>query len=559
MDEQKTIMKQTTINYFFWILAAIFVALYFYIIYKFSINIPIDDDFAVQNFLMQFIQSDNLQEKISLLLEDGNGHRTLFLRLTVLLVYAACGKLNYSICLFIVNVLLFGTGVLVYKMMHNKNRNGLWAFLIVLLLFNGQNMGNSVVAQFGLSNLGSIFITLLSSYLLLINHRIAFICGLLLSLITIYSNGNGMLIIPPIIACFCVQKRRKELICFSLITIPAALLYFIGLNSSRLGGDIWNHLPVLIANFFIFIGCNLWIPSAGFISFFAGIGCLVVYIWGVCNKVYKHNLFCYVCLTFLFLTAIAAAVGNGPVLGGASTAPWRYRIYGSLFLILTAFLLVNNAKEFHAKKLVYLFPVLAVFFNVFSTAYCYRKGEKRLEQKKVFAYRWINEGNRLGISHPPSEQELTISFKEAERIKLYTVPQYPLSTYKSVVHLNRDKNLQFLPEGIEYEVEMVKEKGGFIIIEGWAYLRSESALMESEDIYLYFVNEENRFGCRPYFEHRFDIINDARKADCGFFLVIDKTAIPSGMYRIEIGIKSRLKLNQPVFYVSTDRVVKLHE
>jgi hypothetical protein len=551
-------MKQASVNYLFWLLSAVFTVIYFYIVYRFSVNIPMDDDFpSLQNFLIRFIQADNIQEKIFLLLENGNGHRLLFMRLIVLLVYVACGKLNYSICIFIVNLFLLGISVLLYKMIRSKDMNGLWMFLIVLLLFNGQNIGNSIVAQFGLTNIGSIFIAFLSIYLLLINHRIAFICGLLLSLITIYSNGNGMLMIPPVIACFCIQKRMKELICFGIISVTAALFYFYGLDSSRLGGDMWGHLPVLIANFFIFIGCNLWIPSVKFMSLFAGMVCSIIYVWGICNKVYKRNLFCYACLTFLFITAVAVAVGNAPVLGGESTTPWRYRIYGSLFLILTAFLLVNNAKEFYLKKVIYLFPVLALFFSVFSTVYCYRKGERRLELKKVSAWRWINEGQRLGTRYPQVEPELIVYLKEAERMGIYKMPRYPLSDYKSVIHPSRDKNKQFSVEDILYTIESVEEKEGFLLVEGWAYLKPESMQMESEDIYLYLVNEKNQLVCRPYFERRFDIIDDTRKADCGFFAVIDKTEIPSGTYRIEIGIKSRLKPTNPILYASTDQVLQI--
>jgi hypothetical protein len=69
---------------------------------------------------------------------------------------------------------------------------------------------------------------------------------------------------------------------------------------------------------------------------------------------------------------------------------------------------------------------------------------------------------------------------------------------------------------------------------------------------LYLENEENRFVCRPKFERRFDIIDDPRKADCGFFAVIDPSELPAGAYRIEIGIKSRLKLKSSVLYVTTD-------
>jgi hypothetical protein len=518
-----------------------------------------DDDFpSLQNFLVRFIQAEHIQEKTLMLLEDANSHRTLFMRVMVLLVYAVSGKLNYSVFIFIISLLLFGTGFLLYKMMHNGgDRKGLWAFLIVMLLFNGQNFGNSIVSQFGLSNIGSVFLAILSIYLFLMKRRAAFIAGLLLSVITIYSNGNGMLIIPPVIACLCLQKRIKELICFGIVSIPAALLYFYGLDASRMEGDIWSHFSVIFLNVFIFIGNNVWIPSFMFASIFVGVACSAIYLWGIFNKIYRQNLFCYACLTFLFLTAIAVAVGNGPVLGGESTTPWRYRIYGSLFLILTAFLLVNNAKGFYLKKVIYIFPVLALFFSLFSTAYCYRKGERRLEQKKVSAYRWVNEGKRLGTCYPRVEPELIVGLKKAEQMGLYKMPQYPLSEYKSDVHFSKDKNRQFWPEGILYAIENLEEREGLLLIEGWAYLQPESMLMESEDIYLYLINGENQLVCRPYFERRFEIIDDTRKADCGFFAVIDKTEIPVGTYRIEIGIKSRFKLNRPVFYITTDQKLSI--
>jgi hypothetical protein len=149
--------------------------------------------------------------------------------------------------------------------------------------------------------------------------------------------------------------------------------------------------------------------------------------------------------------------------------------------------------------------------------------------------------------------------KEAERMGLYAMPQYPLSAYRSAVHFSKDKNRQFLPDGILYAIEAVEEKDGLLLVEGWGYLQSESMLMESEDIYLYLVNEEHQLVCRPYFERRFDVIDDTRKADCGFFAVMDKTEIPPGAYRIEIGIKSRLKFKRPVYCVSTNRVVELHK
>jgi hypothetical protein len=365
-----------------------------------------------------------------------------------------------------------------------------------------------------------------------------------------------MLIIPPIIAALMIQKRKNYLIIFGVISITAAILYFYGLDNTRMSNYIWGNIHIIIANFFCFIGCNLWIQYMIFFSLFAGITCVVVYLCGIWNKMYKKDLFCFASITFFLLTAGAVVLGNEPVLSGESVAPWRYRTYGSIFLVLTAIILVNNAEKFRLKKAIYTLPILALIFSSFSTAYCYRKAERRLELRQVTAYHWHKEGKRLGTHYPQVEPELIVDLKKAEQMGLYKMPQYPLSEYKSVVHFSKDKNKQSWPEGILYAIENLEEREDFLLIEGWAYLQPESMLMESEDIYLYLVNEDNQLVCRPNFERRFDIIDDTRKADCGFFAVIDKTKIPVGIYRIEIGVKSRFRLNRPVFHITTNYELK---
>ena len=554
-------MKKIEINNYLWIaLSAICATVYFYIVYRFSINIPMDDDFpALQNFLVRFVQAEDTGAKISLMFESGNMHRLLWMRLMVLLVYALCGTLNYSIYAFVTSLFLVGTGVLLCWVIRKSSMKGVLMLIAFLLLFNGQNLGNSLFVMSGIANIGSVFITLLSVYLLLLNRRWTFICGVLLSLITIYSNGNGMLIIPPILICFWIQKRVKELITFGCIAIPASILYFYGLESSRMSHDIWSNIPVMLMNVFVFVGNNLWIPSLKYISIAVGVACVAVYLWGIFNKTYKENLFIYACLTFLYLTAVAVSVGNAPVLGGEATTPWRYRIYGSLFLILTAFLLINHARSFRVKKIIFMFPVLALLFNMFSTVYCFRKAERRFEQKMVSSWRWHREGKGLGLRYPRVEKDLIHYLKEAGQLGLYEMPQYPLTAYKNALHdeipvSGKDRTL--LTDGVKYDLEE-KTENGFLIIDGWAYLTDISTLMEQEEIYIYLVNEENRWLCRPNFERRFDIIDNTAKADCGFLAVIDKKELHPGTYRIEIGFRSRWKRGRPVYYVSTDKTVEI--
>lgn len=554
---KKTNMNKTT-NYIFGTLAVIAAVVYFYFVYRFTINVPIDDDFgAFYGFLVKFLHAEDIGTKISLFLESSNMHRLVWLHVNILLVYVLSGQINCSIYVFLTGLFLLGTGLLLCKAIRGKEVKWMSVLVIVLLLFNGQNLGNSVWPMSGIANIGSVFITFLSIYLLLMNNKWAFGFGLLLSVITIYSNGSGMLIIPPVIACLLIQSRIKESIIFGVLSVISAVFYFYGLESSRMEGDLWGNIPILLINIFAFAGNNLWLPSFKYVSLLAGMGCAVVYLWGILNKVYKKNLFTYAALTLLFLTAVAVAAGNRAVFGGDAIAPWRYRIYGSLFLILTSLLLINNAKEFYLKKVIYLFPLLALFFSVLSTAYCYRKTERRFEQKMVTSFHWYREGKGFGLVYPEIEDELISYLKEAERMGLYKMPQYPVAEYKNHIHLDTEKNRQLLTEEIKYDLSDRIEEKDFLIIEGWAYLTDVSASMEQEDIYVYLVNNEKRWMFRPYFERRFDIISNAAQSECGFLGVIDKKELPKGTYQIEIGLKNRLKLKAPAYYFSTSRKVEI--
>jgi hypothetical protein len=541
-------MKQTKINYFFMAAAAVFAAAYFFMVYKFMVNIPVDDDFpALQNFLVKYLQTDGFREKMSLIFADHNEgvHRLLLARLVVLVVYALSGTLNYAVYTVVINLFLIATGIFIYTMIHDRRMKGLALFTVVLLLFNSQNMIQSAYVLSGLSHVGVIFSAFLTIYLLLFNNKISFAAGILASALAIYSNGNGMLVILPVMVCLGMQKRIKALIIFGILSLAAAAFYFYNLNAARItGNSIWDGLYERIMHAFVFIGGNLWIPSFKFISLSVGLFCAAVYVWGIFNKVYKCNMFCYACLTFLYLTAFAAAAGNSDIV-----MPSVYRIYSSLCLILTVVLLVNNAKRFHIQKVICLFPVPALFFNLFSTVSYIPEMQKLLEAKKVSAYNWIDKGSDLP-AYLPYAAESSFYLKQAEALDLYKMPQYPLSEYKAV--MVNDRKIPS-PKEIVYEIESIEEKENFLIIEGWSYFKSEE--MDHTDIIIYLVSPEKQFGYKTKLKRKYWI--DARKVKSGLFAVIDRTEIPSGTYRIEIGIKKQLSIKSPVLCVTTDHVLEL--
>lgn len=547
-------MKSMILNRLFYIISAVFAGIYFFTVYTFSVNIPMDDSFlTLQNFLVKFIQADNIGEKISLLLEGigvGNIHRILFTRLIVLTIYIIFGKLNYSIYVFIIAVFLLGLGMLIYNAIRSENIKGLLVLLIVFLLFNGQIFFNFVEPLCGLANIGIIFLAFLSIFVLSLNNWKYFTLGTILSLLTIYSNGNGMLIIPPVLACLWIQKRIKALIIFGILSIIAALFYFYNLDTTRINNDgIWNNFHERIMYFFYFIGGNLWFPSQKIISFLTGFFFFIVYIWGIFYKDYKKNLFIYACLTFLYMSAAAVAIGNSLI-----SVPIYYRIYSTLFLILTFIVIITNAKIFRLHKIKYLFLIFALLFNVVSIVIYGMEMQKNVESKKVSAYNWINEKKGL-MAYTPVEAAFYLN--EAEQMGIYKMPHYPLSEYKSSICSSKNYHRKSFQDEILYKIETIEQKESFWIIKGWSYFKSKS--MDHTDIYIYLINGKDgtQLIYYPKFERRYDIVQDIRKIKCGFFAVIDETEIPSGVYTIDIGIKSRLKRQGDIFYVSTGQKIEI--
>ena len=135
------------------------------------------------------------------------------------------------------------------------------------------------------------------------------------------------------------------------------------------------------------------------------------------------------------------------------------------------------------------------------------------------------------------------------------VPRYPLSALRTTLRVDENNNRLPFDEGITAHAE-IRREDNYVIIDVWAWLNAPSALMEQEDIYIYILADSNapRLVCRPWFERRFDVIDDTAKADCGFLAVIDPAQLPAGNFRIEIGLRSRLKPWKAVKVVRIDNL-----
>jgi hypothetical protein len=161
-------MKQIKFNHLCYALAVIICIVFLKIVYDFTANVPYDDDFVMQHFLIKFVQTDGFWEKVKLLI--GNGlHRFLFMHLVILTVYATLGGLNYSAYILVSCLLLIGLAVLLICTIKNKKYKGLGAIAVAAVLFNGQNMGNCLWPMSGIANIGVCFTAFLTIWVILQN------------------------------------------------------------------------------------------------------------------------------------------------------------------------------------------------------------------------------------------------------------------------------------------------------------------------------------------------------------------------------------------------------
>ena len=516
------------------IIAGFFIIIYFSFVYYFTINIPLTDDYSViQGFLLKFEQSSSLKEKFALLFSQFEEHRIFFAKSIILSVHACSGVINYSALIFIGNLLIIGLGFFMLLTAKNNKIISLYILILVLIFYNGQNFETSTWAMVGLANVGVLFIAMTSMYCMLNTKHNLFYLGLILSVITIFSNGNGMFIIPPIAIGLYLQNRKKNMLVFLCITLVFVFLYFCDFKTGRISIepiDLIKNLHILFRNFLFFIGLNFWIPSYKFISFSVGLFCISVYLFGIWKKWYKNNLLIYAYLTFYFLSAAAVAITwlNTEISGAL-----RYRLYCSPTIILTLFLVLNNIKT---PKLKYIVS-LSLCFSLFSLSSTYiyaHKEQKKMEWKKKSAYNWHNKGARLAAFSSNEDYGL----HEIEKSGWYQMPKYPLSDYASSV--SREKVHTYSEtEKISYKIEDVAENGKYISIEGWGFLENKS--MNFNRIYVCLINNEQAYIASTFSERRYDLnleIPLDRIENCGFFAVIDKERIPEGTYQVAIRIKN---------------------
>ena len=378
---KKVFVAKSSPKYLFGLLILIPIALYYFTVFLFAVNVPLSDDFpAVLGFLGSFLSAAGISEKLRLLFFQHNEHRIVVNKLLTLALYKITGVIDFKLLIYLGNLLLLPAIYGVY-LSFKKNKDKVKYFLpAVLIIMVPQFTGSIFWATSALQNISCLAFSILTLALLRKEGVFRSVYAFFLALLAVLSSGNGLFILPAAIILLMLGKRKLAAIWWSVGALLMLLGYFYGYAQPAHEGIYYAGNPLAVVEFFFcFIGSpvvlNVFYMKSLFgnnakllmllLSGVLGAGVITYFIYLAKKKYYKVNPVIFTMFILLFISAFAAAVtrsGIGPMQAFAS----RYRLIPLFILALVYLSFIEMSKEKVTGKYYKYIVMLAVVFFVFS-------------------------------------------------------------------------------------------------------------------------------------------------------------------------------------------------
>ncbi|MCF0073103.1 hypothetical protein LZD49_21670 [Dyadobacter sp. CY261] len=360
------------------------VAIFFTVWDYYAINIPKWDDHALKTFIVEYAQAGDWQGKIQALFKQHNEHRISLTRLFAWIDYAIFGHLNYRHLMTAGNLLLLAVIPLWYDLL-KKNKKPLFAlvpipFLWMTLAF-WENMywGMSAVQNFGV-----VTLVLWTLYLVINPKVLPFSIAILLSVVTVLTSGNGLMVLPLGALLLFLSQNRKRFALWIVVSIAEVVCYFYWYTKPESNPESRASIIQLAKGYMAFLGSfaeSIPVLDHFKVCLFIGIVLFLVAVSIVSTTLFRivrnkysvkfertTDLFCLGAILFILGTALVVVYSRaGFGLEGLITS--RYKIYSVLLLIVAYLYVVIPIRGSFLSPYITAIVALAVTFNVFSYHY----------------------------------------------------------------------------------------------------------------------------------------------------------------------------------------------
>lgn len=351
------------LKYFYYFIAActlIPLVFYCYVVLKYSTNAPYYDDFYWGiSFLDNYISANTFIEKLKLIFQQHAQHRIAYFRLFMVGYYHLFGTINFKHLTIIGNI---GNLVIFFLLASQlmKRIDFKYFILPIALIFFQFQFYQNIICTYAFPNNAVYLWVILAFYSMTIVSKKAFIFTLIFAVLSVFSNGNGILCFPIILFFLFLQSRFLHLKIATVFFGIFIIVYFSTFDKAASEIQLTMHT---VSYFFQFL-------NAAFNTGHRKIELIaVVLIFGIfsikflvdCYNFYfkkreiaHFKLWVFVSATILWIIATALSVGVYRGIRNASIPNW-YLNYSVLLIIFSTIFVLINLKNGYLKSLFFLF------------------------------------------------------------------------------------------------------------------------------------------------------------------------------------------------------------
>lgn len=321
-------------------LAFIPIVFYTWVIGTFAVNVPFFDDFFwAFEFIKKYKQTSSFAEKAQLVFSQHNQHRIVYFRIILVGLFKAfCGQINFKTLVLIGNLSIYGVA-LIWLLSFRKSAFFILSVATVFFWwFQLQYYHNSLLS-YGVPNLSVIFFGIAALFFGTQKPKLRnIILASILGIMAMFSNGNGILILPILVGIQLLIKHWKLTTYYLILCVAFLNLYFWNytMNHSEV------HLNMRTFNYFFeFLGIAFFPHHETFSRYFAllsyGIilGGFIIFIGQTLKqqnpKVSSEKLF--LLALFLFLTGTSLMTALVRSFHNLSIPTW-YKNYSLLYILV---------------------------------------------------------------------------------------------------------------------------------------------------------------------------------------------------------------------------------
>lgn len=440
--------------------------IYWWLVLCTSVNIPLWDDYdSVLNFLNEWIAAST-GERFKLFFSQHNEHRISIIRFFFLIQHYLFEGINFRGLIIIANLFLTGFYLLLWRWVSLKFAKPDSTFIITAIgfvLFQPQFGDGMIWTTTTLSNFALVAIAFLTFRLAEQREARHTASAMVVSLIGIFSQANGILVPLCLIFIFALRKMWRSAGIWLLWSIVSLPLFFWGYNKLTYPPSIFDlplNLELTIDYFFTFIGSSLGfsghIPSliaGGFLIFVAAI----TFFRRGLQEAFPISAL----LMFFVGSSILATIGRSPSGVIYALSPGRYTITSTV--IITSLCVLSLLQFDNIKLRRYFIGILfslCIIFNIASYR-IYTKDVHFIPRKLLNELAQWTIGEP-GLSYPWPDRSDSI-MKASLASKTYKIP---LNEYEVSLPGTFTTNLPPINKNLVFRIPRLSYGKGYIFISG---------------------------------------------------------------------------------------------